>query len=63
MEVDRQCPRCEHWGLGVYKNSQDGRIAFECRQCGLARYVDESRVNSNELIFASNDDLQDAGLM
>jgi hypothetical protein len=63
MEVDRQCPRCGCWGMGVYKNSQDGRIAFECRQCGFASYLDGSRVSANELTFASNDDLRNTGLM
>jgi hypothetical protein len=63
MEVDRKCPKCENWGMGVYKNSQDGRIALECRQCGFASYLDGSRVGANELTFASNDDLRGAGLI
>jgi len=63
MEVERECPRCGGWGMGVHKNSQDGRMAFECRQCGFASYIDGSRVSANELSFASNDDLRNAGMM
>lgn len=63
MEVDEQCSRCGRSGLGVYKSDQDGRIAFECRQCGFAKYVDGSRVSANELTFASVDDLRSVGLI
>lgn len=63
MEADRQCPRCERWGMGIYKNSNDGRMAFECRQCGFAVYSDGSRVGANELTFASTENLNGIDLI
>ena len=63
VAADRQCPRCERWGLGVYKNANDGRMAFECRQCGFAVYSDGSIVGANELTFASTENLDGIDLI
>ncbi|WP_073222821.1 hypothetical protein [Massilia sp. CF038] len=63
MEADRQCPRCERWGMGIYTNSEDGRMAFECRQCGYGVYTDGSRVGANELTFASTEGLRGIDLL
>lgn len=62
LEVNKQCLKCERWGLGAYKNGRDGRIAFECRHCGIATYLDGTRVGPDELTFACNDDLREIDL-
>lgn len=63
LEVDRQCPRCDYWGLGIFKDSKDGRVIFECKQCGFSMYEDGSRANDSEFSFAESDDLRNAGLI
>jgi hypothetical protein len=63
IEVDRQCPRCKCWGLNAYKNRKDKKIAFECPQCGFARNMEGIAISTNEITFATNDDLRRAGLI
>lgn len=63
LEVDRQCPRCESWGMGAYKDCRDERIIFECRQCGFASYSDGVRASHAETTFSSIEDLRKVGLI
>lgn len=63
LMVDKQCPRCEASEMGIYKNSEDGRIAFECRQCGFANYLDGAKVGTKKLTFALTENLHEAGFI
>lgn len=63
LDLDEPCPNCKQYGLGIYYDKQDKRIAYECNRCGFAKYLDGSKVPDNRLTFATNDDLRNAGLL
>lgn len=63
LEVDKDCPKCEHWGVGAYKSCHDERIVFECRQCGYVFDADSANESTDEFTFASIEDLRRAGLL
>ncbi|MFZ6643189.1 hypothetical protein ACO0LL_25945 [Undibacterium sp. TC4M20W] len=61
--TDILCPNCEGRELGWYFDQFEHTIAQECRQCGYARHADGTGPAAGALVFASQENLKQAGIM
>ncbi|MGF6154098.1 hypothetical protein [Pseudomonas fluorescens] len=63
LEVDKQCPKCECWGMVVYIGRLNKLLAYQCKVCGYSQYSDGTRVGVGELDFVGVDRLRESGMI
>jgi hypothetical protein len=63
LEVEKQCPNCESWDMVFYVGKYNGLLAYVCRVCGHSRYLDGSKVGTDELDFVYNNKLKEVGMI
>lgn len=61
LEVDMECSNCQRGRLLVWKNELDGKLFYECRQCGFVHFIEEDA--ECHLVPATTLELKQAGLI
>lgn len=58
VESDKDCPRCEQPCMGIWLNSVNKRVVYECKICGFSMFPN-GEYNTDTIIIPTKKDLKD----